>query len=94
MDQTLLGLYKLIAEDSGIDERHVEHIIKYVFHDTRREIANAKGLNVLIHGFVNFQIPKGRIKKAKEIVMDSYNKGKMTNSTMKKAIKRLDDKER
>jgi hypothetical protein len=92
-DQTLLNLYKKVAAETGLSERHVEHMIKYVFHDTRKAIAEPTGVDILIHELGNFKIPDGRIDKAKEVVMDAFNKKKMTESVMKKAIKRLDEKD-
>lgn len=92
MDQTLSDLYKIISTQVNISEGHAEYIIKYVFHDIRRQISNPKGVDILIHNFANFEIPETRVQKVKEIIMKSYAKGNMSESVMKKAIKKLEIK--
>jgi nucleoid DNA-binding protein len=93
MDQTLLNLYKAVAKETGVSERKVEYIIKNTFHDIRREIASPSGKDILLHSFINFQIPFGRIEKAKEVATLAYEKGKISKSVLRKAIKRLETKD-
>lgn len=77
-DSTLLKLYEKVAEQNNVSPDLVEHIIMFIFAETRYAISNSTGKNVLIHGLGNFYIPKNKTKRFMEFMMSKLEKGHIT----------------
>lgn len=77
MDQTLLNLFKIVANKNNVSEDTVKRIVNYSFNEVRKTISTFSNQDILLNEFIRFKTSPYLAKRYLEQVNKKNDKGLM-----------------